>query len=243
MIVAFTTLLYGSDYLAWVLDSVRSYVDKVVVLYSPTPSEGYNGTSLVCPDDRETLYNIAVNSAGDKLDWRGASVKTWQAVAELYPQADMILELDSDEIIHQDLIDYLMMAYTRNLLTKKHYRLPFVHYWRSFKYVCSDVGWPVRLTLPKATNDEVGFIDAERGHIHHFGYAKTLPMMQYKMATSAHRGEWRPEWWKQTFLAYPERLTDLHPVIRDFWNAQIVHPGSLPRSLRYHPYYGLDKIE
>jgi hypothetical protein len=164
----------------------------------------------------------------------------------MFPSADLILELDADEIPHRSLLDDIRRRMEGGELTASMYRLPFVHHWRSFRHICRDGNWPVRLYLPKNHGGEIEFWPEgdTHGAIHHFGYARQIADMRYKLDISAHRSEFRPGWWEDTFLAYPQRLNDLHPVCVDgFWNAEPIERESLPAVLRGHPFYHLEVIE
>jgi hypothetical protein len=243
MIIAFTRLHYGKDYLASVIASAMPFVDKFVVLYTPVPTFGRN-TDMPCPDSREALYNIAVSVAGNKLDWREGLPISAQVAMDLYPDADIALELDADEVIHPLLFEHILRSYQSGKLAERCYRLPFWHHWRSFKYVCEDSGWPARLYLPKnPKNGEASFYDDAPARVHHFGYARSSADTLYKWLTSAHGNEIRPEWWGEIWEKFPERLTDLHPVSRDYWNAQELAAHCLPDAIKYHNYAGKAVIE
>lgn len=238
MIIGYTMLHYGTDYLAYALRSIVQYVDKHVIVYSPSPTFGH-ATALPCPDSRDDLYAIAEGVLGKKLDWRENLPQNYGTVIDLYPQARLIIEVDADEVYP----DALIVSLFRNFrhMRARYYRLPMIHHWRSFDYACHDAGWPVRMCIP-GNSDGTAMSPDMPAHIHHFGYARMLSDMQYKIATSAHKGEWRAGWWEDVFLRFPERLTDLHPVVRDFWNAEPFPRECLPDVMRLHPWYGQEVI-
>jgi hypothetical protein len=156
----------------------------------------------------------------------------------------MVLELDADEIIEPSLCRDIIERYARGELTAYSYRLPFVHFWRSFNYVCRDGNHPTRLYLPRQRGGQEGiYYPSGAGHVLHFGYARTITDMRYKISLSAHQDEFRARWWDDVFMAFPDRLTDLHPVSVDFWNAEPYDRAGLPDCLRGHAYYGMEKIE
>lgn len=236
-VIGLTRVHYGADYLDVVLRSAASFVNKHIVLYTPAPTFGFR-TSMTCPDTRDQLYEIARNAIGASLDWREGLPVEVETAFSLEPDADVVLELDADEVIHPTLMASILDSYGRGELTARRYRLPFMHHWRSFDYGCTDGSWPVRLYLPKhADTAEPEYFHVKTGrYIHHFGYARSVADTQYKAEISAHRGEFRAEWWQDIFLNFPQRLTDLHPVSRDFWNAGRIARHVLPPVLWQHPY-------
>lgn len=245
-IIAFTRVHYGADYLAYVIRATQDFAEQHMVIYSPQVSLGFTATELACPDSRSDLYRLAHNAAGKRLVWLEDAPLRVETVREMFPSADVILELDADEIPHRSLLDDILRRMERGELKAQMYRLPFLHHWRSFKHVCKDGNWPVRLYLPKNYGGDIEFWPDgyANGAIHHFGYARQLNDMRYKLDVSAHRSEFRPRWWEDTFLAYPDRLTDLHPVCVDgFWNAEFIDRRALPAVLRNHPFFNLEVIE
>ena len=242
MIVAFTRLHYGQDYLASVIRSALPFVDKYVILYSPSATFGRT-PEIPCPDDRERLLEIARETAGHKLDWHDDKTPEAGNAISLYADTTLALELDADEVIHPWLMESIMENYRDGNLTNWNYRLPFWHHWRSFRYVCEDSGWPARLYLPQQPKSDPVFFPDPPARIHHFGYARTTADTRYKWECSMHYPELRPEWWSDIWGKFPERLTDLHPVSRDFWNARELDPTCLPDVLRDHPYSDKEVIE
>ena len=241
MIVAFTRLHYGKDYLGWVISSALPFVDKFIVLYTPVPTFG-RATPLPCPDSREELLGIAQTVAGDKLDWREGLSISAEVAMKLYPDTELALELDADEVIHPALFEQIRDRHAKGELTAYCYRLPFWHHWRSFRYVCDDGGWPARLYSPQKPRADAVYFDGAAARVHHFGYARAEADMRYKWSTSAHGDEFRADWWQDIWCKFPERLTDLHPVSRDYWHAQLLEADKLPPILRDHPYIDREVI-
>jgi hypothetical protein len=240
-VMAFTRLHYGADYLEYVLKSSEGFADKHLILYTEKPN--FRPTELECPDGREELREIATRVAGDRLVWiEGVEVSPKSAL-ELMPDMEVAVELDADEVIDPSLFEHILEQYKAGNLTVREYRLPFVHYWRSFGYVCRDRVWRVSLTLQRNPVGEPQYYPDEFGVIHHFGYARSLKDTRYKMDLSIHKEEFRPNWWEEVFLRFPERLTDLHPVVSDIWNAEPFDRQELPEILHGHPYFGLEVIE
>lgn len=242
-IVAFSRCHYGVDYLPCVLRSALPFVDKHLIIYTPVPTFG-RYTDLPNPDSRDALMAAAQSVGSDKVLWvEGVPVEVDTAL-RYFPDADIVLELDADEIIEAALFEDIIERYERGELTASAYRLPFLHFWRSFNYACDDAGWPVRLYLPKnGRGDATMYPTGNTGRVLHFGYARTNVDTKYKWETSVHIGELRPEWWRDIWARFPERLTDVHPVIRDWWNAEPYDKAQLPDFMRQHPYFSLEIVE
>lgn len=244
-VIAFTRLHYGADYLDAVIRSTEGFAEKHVILYTARPTFG-TFTDMSNADSREGLLAIAQNAAWNRVDWvEGVPIQP-ETVVQRYPDADIVLELDGDEVIHQDLFTDILRRVEMGELTENRYRLPFLHHWRSFKYGCTDGQWPIRLYLPKNPyGTEVYYPRSEpQRYVHHFGYARDEASTRYKWEVSMHRSELRPEWWGEIWGGFPNRLNDVHPVCRDgFWNAGEIADGDLPAALINHPYRYLEVIK
>lgn len=242
--ISFTRLHYGADFLRWVIKSTEGLTDEHVIMYTPTPTFG-RGTDLPNPDSRDELYAIAEHAANGRLRWFDGFPHV-QPILEMYPDADAIIELDADEVISEVLRDDIAYQLSTGKLAESRYRMPFVHHWRSFDYVCTDGQWPIRLYRPTQGSmqvDPAWYSGDSGGVYHHFGYARKLEDMRYKLELSVHHDEFRQGWWENTFLAFPQVLTDLHPGNIDFWNAERIERSRLPNVLRDHPYWDLEVIK
>jgi hypothetical protein len=240
MIVAFSRVHYGKDYLSDVIRSALPFVDRFLVMYTPVPTFG-RSTPLRCPDTRDEIHELAVSSAGDKLDWReDVPVEAGTAIS-IYNDADMVIEMDADEVYHQDLLAHMVESYRTGKLTEYCYRLPFLHHWRSFYYTCKDASWPARLYIPANKGKDTVYYEDAPAFVHHFGYARSTSDMQYKWETSVHMPELRLDWW-DTWKAFPDRLTDLHPTIENYWCAEPLDRAALPAALINHPYGDMEVI-
>jgi hypothetical protein len=241
MIIAVTRLHYGKDYLWDVIKSTEGFADKHLVLYTPVSTFSQH-TDLPCPDNRAELLAIAQDAGGARLDWReGLRVAVPTAFTE-YPQADLYLELDADEVLSPELKADILAR--KDELTAAVYRLPFAHFWRNFNTVCLDASWPTRIFIPNNENKETAYWPGgmEAGLVYHFGYARQKQDMLYKLGLSEHKPEFRPGWWLDKYIANAQE--DLHPVCKDgFWNAEYFDKERLPEHLRNHPYYNLEIIE
>lgn len=242
-ILALTRLHYGADYLDAVIRSTEGFAEKHVVVYTERPN--FPGSPpMPCPDTRDQLLNIAQQAAGKRLHWIEGKIPAVAVAFDHYDDIDLLLELDADEILHQDLGQHILQSWQDGKLDTRRYRLPMIHHWRAFKYGCTDAQWPVRLYMPNARIDDIGWYERTGTYIHHFGYTRSEVDMRYKWELSIHKDELRPEWWDDIWHAYPDRLTDLHPTNNNgFWNAEPFEDGLLPAALINHPYRYLDVIE
>ncbi len=242
-IIAFTRLHYGADYLAEVIKSTEGFAERHIVLY--TPVANFPGkTNLPCPDERQQLMDIARQAGGPRVEWVEGMPIGAQSAMEICPDADLLLELDGDEIIQPALFKDILRRYKAGELTNRHYRLPMLHHWRSFNYVCRDQLRPVRIYLPQIQeNGDALYYPEGAGYIHHFGYARNLVDTRYKLALSMHADEFRTGWWDEVFMDFPARKKDLHPVVVDIWNAEPYDRHSLPEFMHNHEYFDLEVIE
>lgn len=244
--VAFVCLHYGSDYLAYAIRSVYDNVDRILVAYSDKPSHGHS-SSLVNPDNRQKCYDAAhaFDTAG-KIDWLDGN---WSGegshrnvVFSRYPEADLVCVVDADEIWHPEqfaaaqewCLQRDARAYKQSLMTP----------WRSFNWVCHDNMMPDRFYRPKCSPGTFAYVPKEVAQFYHFGYARDIKSMQYKIESHGHKCEWRQEWFQDKFLAWSptNNIGDLHPTCRDTWNAIPFDKNQLPTFMREHLYWGLDLI-
>lgn len=255
-VVGYTALLYGKDYLAYAIRSIIDHIDEYHVLYSSIGAHGHR-TSTPCPETRDELYAIAQSAAGDKLRWHDGE---WpyegaqrDSIYEYAPDADVIVVLDADEIwgVHpgfgNSLVEQAISTAQFNTEFRA-FRVPIIHYWRSFyRVILHDPAYPVRVIMPKRQGGEsyippVGY--HQGGVIHHFGYAQRPEIVEYKILTHGHKGEWRKDidWFKDRYMANAQ--IDCHPVGSEYWNPERVDPYDfMPRWMESHPFFHMGVIE
>lgn len=249
-VIAYTALLYGLDYYYYAIRSVIDYIDEYWVLYSDVGSHG-SQASRPCPETRDQLYSVAQLVAGNKLHWidgrwahEGLQRMT---IHEVCPDADVILVLDADEVWGEHVIPAVI-----NLKENKPYwerirclRIPMIHYWRSFnRAILHDPAYPTRVIFPKVPDGE-STQGTLNGYINHMGYAQRPDIVQYKLETHGHRGEFRKDcdWFRDKFMN-PDAKTDLHPVGSEYWNWERVNPlDYMPSWMAQHPYFNKELIE
>ncbi len=244
MILAYTALHYGSPYLAYAIKSVIDHVDKYVVLYAADGSHGTHATMRLPSSESEgNLYQIANSIAGDKLCWHRGE---WSheglqrdSIHDLYPEAQMILVLDYDEIWPDGIAEKALRE--ANFGNQRAFRMPMVHFWRSFhKCVLHDPAFPIRIIKP---HFKYGENTLHCGTIAHMGYAIPTWLLKYKMHIHGHRAQLRKDgWFNNKWLANAQQ--DCHPVGSDHWNMETVEPlDYLPEFMKYHPYWDKAVIE
>jgi hypothetical protein len=247
-VVGYTALRYGADYLGWAIRSVIDYLDEYHVLYATQPSHGH-WSAVVCPETEAELYDIAQQAAGAKLRWHSGD---WQqegqqrnAIHEVAPDADVIFNVDYDEIWQSRLIENVLnYVKADNPNPVRYIRLPLIHYWRSFyKCVLHDPAFPARAIFPKIQSGELGWTN-NMGLINHLGYAIKPDIMRYKWLIHGHLSELRKDvnWYQDVYLA--NRQYDCHPVGSQYWTPEDVNPFNfMPEFMINHPFYGKKVIE
>ena len=204
----------------------------------------------MCPDTREQLAALAIEGAGSKLRWVEKDFDNEGAqrgyIYELEPDADVIIVVDADEIYGDNLVQNILSwgGSWNGVPVMRGFRLPFWHYWRSFKRgFMHDPAWPERVIFPK-NDTRLGMATPSQdiGVIHHFGYAQRSEIVQYKQLTHGHKGEWRKDvdWFTDVFMA--NRQYDCHPVGSDAWNCEDMDASVLPRVLNDHPFRLMEVI-
>lgn len=244
-IAAFTALHYGADYLGAAIRSVAPFVDEWCVAYSPVGSHGTR-TPVQCPESERQLHAIAqaalAPTSTPLVWWSGIWPHEGVQRDSVYQHtdADLIIVVDADEVWQDGAVQDAIQHGQQ--MTGSVGRVPFVHFWRSFSWVCRDQAWPVRLLRPGLPNQDYY---AGIAPVLHFGYARKPQAIEYKIRVHGHRAEWRPEWFVSKFMAWtPQQgpFDDLHPTCRDYWSAESFAKEQLPDVLREHPYYHLEVI-
>jgi hypothetical protein len=243
MTIAYYPLHYGSDYLTWSIMSIYDQVDKIYILYTDKPSHGH-GTTMKNPDSREKLRTAAfAHDPGKKVVWHegqwrneGEQRNTISHFADL-DSADLIVAVDSDEIWDHGVLERSIAAAKQS--TSRNHLIRMLTLWRSFSWHCLDEMWPCRIVAPKRKTGTTYLGD----RVFHFGYARSVEEVQYKISCHGHRDEWRGEWFEEKYKKWPAcGNKDLHPTCVNVWNAEKYDKTLLPSLLKAHPYWSLDVI-
>lgn len=254
-VIAYCALRYGKEYLGYAIRSVINDVSEFHVLYAMNPSHGHD-SSLPCPDTESELLEIAVQAAGHKLQWHEG---TWtqegqqrDSIHQYAPDADVILNVDSDEIWKVNIphaIEYLSKQNVRRV------RIPMIHFYRSFRTaVVNDPAYPERIIFPKADNnettyrpivDDIGKLTYVQPHICHMGYCQRAETIRYKLSIHGHYNEFRTsaDDYVNNYYLNTSRMTDLHPVGSEYWNLEGVNSMDwMPAFMAEHPNWNKDIV-
>jgi len=240
-VVALYCLHYGSEWLFWSMRSIKDFVDDIVVVYSPVPSHGH-GTEARVPDDRDTLVHLAGRFDAKWTDilgsrWEGEHRDEGASICESIG-ADIVLVVDHDEIWEpehlQQSLEFVKETDARD------FRIPFQHYYRSVGWVCHDLAQPVR--FHRLADKGLAYVPGKFGKVHHYGYAQSSTLVDYKWKIHGHLGELRPNWYQEKFLDWTPGMLDVHPTNLNFWNPEPFDRTQLVDLISDHPYYSMDII-
>lgn len=242
--ICYVPLHYGKEYLKESLLSVIDVVDKIVIIYSETPSYGH-GTSAKCPESEMDLFNIAMPICGDKLIWRKEKFcnegEHRGFIYNFTEGYDVVLAIDADEVFKtEELKKAIQLCYEGD---KRYYGIAgYLNFWRSFNYVCVDGFTPIRLTNLHNQSGE-GVLPCT---IYHFSCAQGSEIMNYKYKIHGHANELRLNWLHDTYFSWtPQNKTKfLHPTSVDIWGEAIpFDKNELPESLKNHPNFNKEIID
>jgi hypothetical protein len=241
-VIAYSPIHYGKEYLKESLLSIIELVEKVVVIYSETPSYGH-GTNVPCPESELELFDIAMAVCGDKLIWRKekfANEGEHRGFIYNFTEGfDIVLAIDADEVFHtEELRKAIDLAYAGD---KRYYGISgYLNFWRSFNFVCKDGYVPIRLTNLRNQSGE-GVVPCT---IYHFSCAQSSVIMDYKYEIHGHKSELRANWLHETYYKWTPQnnFTDLHCVAIGLWSATPFDKNTLPDSLKQHPNFNKEII-
>ena len=248
MIAAYVTLHYGKEWLGWAIRSVLNEVDRVFVVYTPTPSFGH-GTSLKCPDTRSELKLIC-DMLGSKVTWVDANrVFHWEGEHREFAMnvckaahADTVVVLDEDELWAPGLLRYMLDLADNDPAQAGIYHITMMHFYRSLHWACRDGHAPSRIIKPQR-DQSIESYTYDR-YVFHMGYAQSAGIIQYKQDIHGHKDEWRPDWYQNKFLDWKPGVVDVHPVIFDWWTPERYNDesGALKAVAGDHPYWNIEII-
>lgn len=236
-VISLTCAHYGLGYLEAALRSVADSVDECWILYSSIPSFGHFAP-MPCPETREMLFAAAERGAGMKLRWFDGAFYNEshhrEAIYSLVPDADYVLVVDTDEVYQEGLPED-MIRHFESHPEHRSIRPLTTHYWRSFYRGMLNDTLHAEHAWAWSRQGSYGYLESDK-RIHHFGYAQGEVITEYKIHTHGHKKEWRSDWWDTKFL--PNAQVDVHPVIKEFWNAEAIDPFAigLPTWMQEHEY-------
>jgi len=235
-IVGLTALHYGKEYLYYAVKSVADVVDRHIILYTPTPSFGFQ-TDMVCPDTREELQ--ACVSSFPHIEWiEGQWGNEWQhreAIGLYLDNRDeFLVTVDADEVWGEGALERCLEECTEY----ENRVAGFVHLWRSFDWACIDPLTPTRVINRRV---ERGGYKYPHATIFHFGYAVSVETMIYKWAIHGHKAELR-EGWMDRYIHWQKGQKDVHPANDNWWNPGHYDKEMMPEFMKGHPYWSLELI-
>ena len=242
--LAYIPLHYGSPYLDAVIRSIDDHVDKILILYTSTPSYGQK-QGLKNPDNRQQLYDIA-HAASSKIEWvevppMGQENRHRQMVFNYSNGYDLIMAVDSDEIF-DDVEEMKEAAMKTNSKTVNVGGDRWWHFWRSFNECNRDGFYPTRFHVVGGTDQNPAPI-IHVGKIYHMGYALPENLTRYKISVHGHK-DILNTWIHNKWINYKRGVTKLlHPDSQTVWiETEPFDKTTLPQILKDHPYYNSEKI-
>lgn len=218
MKLGLSVILYGKEYLAWAVRALNDVVDQFLFLYTSTPSFGHK-TSVPCPDTKEEMYQEAHRWAKKPVHWvegtwpnEGAHRDAAYPIAKKLG-ATQILVFDSDEIYDPEMARQALKtseAYPEGIV-----RVRFIHFFRSFHWVCKDPCMPVRiLNLGSDGRPKPGehYLSPQLHPVFHLGYALRFPLVRWKWLIHGHLNEMKPNWFNEKFAPFHPGMKDVHPT-------------------------------
>jgi hypothetical protein len=248
--IAVYALHYGATYLAWSIRSIQDFVDEIHVLYSPTPSHGHASTAA-CPETEEELKREADRFRTKPIVWtKGRWGSEGAQRDSIFPiakerGATTVLVVDADELWDHETVGVALDELEGR--PERIFRMPFVHFWKSFKWVCQDGAWPLRAyNLANAPSPAEGYLSRTKHPVYHFGYAIPDAIMRYKWLIHGHLAELRGGWLTSRYLPWKPGDKDVHPTcLNNYWEPKPTPPemsAALKPLLEDHPYWGAEAI-
>lgn len=247
--LCYIPILYGKDYIKYAIGSVYDSVDEILILYTNKPCHG-SGTNLICPDTREEIWEIVSDfDAENKIRWIDGN---WNAENEQRNEAhhyarangfNVLVCVDADEIWIKEDLDYLIeLTYER----KASKCLVWMrHLWRSFNFICDDPMRQERLWYIGTDTNDLIYAPQPSNQMWHFGYARGLKEVEYKISIHGHSAEWlqpKQKWFENKYKPFPP-VDNTHPVCEATWFPQPFDKMLLPEFMHLHPYFNLEVIE
>ncbi len=239
-VLAYMPLHTGLPWLYETLHQILPQVDKLVILYTPTPSCGYT-TLLPCPDLREDLFKIAEhfgNEYAGKLVWVDGRWSNehdhCDAIWDFADGYDYVLRVDADEV-YPDGFMAEMVRQADAYPEVGSFRFPFLHFWKDLEHVCRDFHPPYRMLRNPRMGDWMALDSKSQWFVYHMGYAQPTEYIAYKLSVSYHKPEFRKDWFQEKWLKKADK--DLHPVTPGIWDAEEFDRSTLPDVCAVNPLY------
>ena len=248
-VLGYIALHYGKDYLQYAIRSMYESVDEILILYTSTPCHG-SATSLKCPDTREELVAIVqMVDQDNKVKWtegKWAYEGQQRDTAYAYARSrsfDIIVTTDADEVWKPGILKELIQLTYDKKASKC--LIWMRHLWRSFNYICDDAMRQERINYLGSDKKELIYAPYAENQVWHFGYARSVSDIAYKISIHGHSGEWllsKQRWLEEKYMPFPP-ASDVHPVCKDTWNPKPFDKRELPEIMMTHPFYNSELVK
>lgn len=244
-VLGFMTCHYVGSYLREALESVVDHVDKMVIAYSQSPSQGHGAHHLHNPDSEGYIFDICQDVLKDKFIWsradRYGAENEHRNVKYQYTEGyDLCLTVDSDEVFKSEDLPKAF-EYAMNGSAQLYGIDGYINFWKSFNHACYDGYRPIRI---ENLHNHNGQQDLNcKCTIYHFSCCQPPEIMNYKYSVFGHAHEVRPEWLQSVYFDWQPGMEWLHCVSRQIWqHAEPFDKTTLPELLKKHPFYNLEKV-
>ena len=239
--LAYYPIHYGSEYLAYSMQSIRQSVDHIIVLYSSNPTYGHSG-NIPNPDTKQDILSICQQFNAELFDLTNHNISRENKHRQMAFQyakgynADILVAVDYDEV-WENLDGAIQQAAQQPAFELQIRHNSWNHFWKTFNEINKDGFQPVRIFNLNGDRSIKGLVD--HGTIHHFGYAISPELMQYKISCHGHKSEIPKNWYKEKWLNYKKgETTHLHPASQTVWiETEKFNKTKLPHFMRKHPLY------
>lgn len=270
-----TIVFNGLDYLPYAIGSIYNYVSEIIIVDGKV--QGYTGNHNKGASTDGTVEwikkFIKEQDIMHKVKFVPAPGKLWPDKVDMQNEiaqrvtGDFYVKVDADEIWKPETL--LDVIYTMRGNDKIDImRMPFYHFWLSFKRIAVDSGGKWSSTHPRVWrwrnefrhrksfnyfeipigNGKFEKVDAPKygidvyngDRIYHFGYVRTLETLQNKIEYYGTRGIEDPKQVHDTVTNWqPGQATQ--PTQRKDSTA-VDFSGELPDVLKSHPFYNITDI-
>ncbi len=228
---------YGKEYLGWAVRSLIYACDEIHVFYVDRPSFGF-AEGVVCPDTREQLISEAGRFT-NIVKWHDVVASSEGSHRNLMFEeatrrgAKLMAVLDSDEVWDPGGLKTAFDAVEAANRAGR-WLVRFHHFWRSWKWtLCGSEGMrPVRILDLRNSQNVDAYLDeiVRPDPIYHFGYAQSLPIMNYKFTCHGHKAEFSPGWFERKFVPWTPAgdHEDLHPSVNVWHKREVLGEQTSP---------------
>lgn len=243
---AYIPLHYGAEYLSEAIKSIDPLVDVILIFYTAKPSFGV-ATNVPCPESEDQLRAIAAN-ASTKVNWvnindqgEGRHRNNYQRYMN---QCDVMITTDADEVWWTDKLEEAIKTAYDDKYNNRFGVSGKVDLWRSFDWQMVDWFCPVRIL----TGGRDGQTNIVCPYLH-FGYAQSMPVIEYKMKIHGHFAEVKKlhgsidMYMNKVRNWTPDQDNTFHPASRDIWKkAERYDKNLMPEIMQNHVNWGREII-